>query len=278
VSPDGTGWKAGVVAVTALVVGSTALIKSIGPLTIYHRSAMRGWIMDQVERRHGQIPLAAEYVGIAYSDEVWSVNGDTSWDQGALEVGDQSLVFLGRKSQFELPVRLITSVRLQPTPLLCSRPTPRILIGWTAPDGSAQHVAIETRDANNRRSLEAETETLQQRVVRGWNSPSTDSYLPSLELPVKRADLPLREPDIYFASSAAKAMAGAATIATIFLTQVLITLIQRFLNTRWEGGVSGGVVGLLGLFLYGYYTVRIDRWLKARKAQRLQAEPLKGTE
>jgi hypothetical protein len=255
-----------IVVLLFLIAGLVGACRLLTTTMLFVMRRMRSWVLEEVERKHGPLPLVSQYVGVAYSDQVWSVNGDTSWDFGALEVGNGSLRFFGRKSDFVLPFRMITSLRLQPTPIPFSKPLTKFQIQWLDPEGKIQHVAIEIRDASSPAAMKAETEELRERIERWRNTPSLNADFEVARLPLRIEDVPLKAFELGEASRTAKIVGIVVGLATAAGVEAIGWAVR---------GPKGAPVTLLvvaGLSTYFCVLTTFDLWLQSRNGVRDQED------
>lgn len=103
----------------------------------------------------------AFYVALSYSKGLAWIDGDDwAWDKGWLYEEDSVIKFVGINTQFDLPGRLINSVKIVCTDPLRRNADSLILLEWSALEGSVQHIMLEPRDIRNPRQAVARKQEL----------------------------------------------------------------------------------------------------------------------
>jgi len=154
------GLKGLLVVGAAFAVGIFLSFRSLRPLA-------RGLIESQRKldaARLGVAGLDETYIGVAYANGVWRSRNESSWDRGYLKVLPEGLYFRGWGPEFALPAELISSVRIGSFDVTGMPKCYRLMVDWTAPDGTLETITFEPRHAPFGPESIAEVEALADRI------------------------------------------------------------------------------------------------------------------
>jgi len=108
------------------------------------------WTFDETRIRDvealGEGQPDEYYVGIAYSEGVWSFRGDPMWDRGFLTVEEDELIFRGYERKFILPMGRLVSAKVIRARTLLNCEIPLISLTWLDEDGQSQSILLELRE------------------------------------------------------------------------------------------------------------------------------------
>lgn len=261
--PSSSGWAE----VTTLLFAFARLVLIMGILELpLDRVYMR--LLRVVER--GRIIGRPNdlYVGVAYADGFWYLNGGTSWDRGYLRLEAGGLEFTGLSTSFRLPDSAIQQVRVAQSEIRAGDSEPRLFVDWTDPHGRAGTLSLQVRTPLRAAAINSAITALQFELSRRVGQASID-YAPNwpIAIPANTTEKlyssrKVTPEDRSFARRCA-VMVGLA-VAAIMWSFVALLSERGLLPTGIDnpGAISGFAAGLAAWKVY-------EAALRGRVLQRL---------
>lgn len=235
ISPSGTGWTAGVVAVGSMVIGFAWMFTVALACGFTSMRSFRPALEKKISGLYG-LDLSRElYVGLSPGAVVRSYGGETSWDIGFMLIEPGRLSYLGEKAAFAITPDQVVSVDIRTHGTALTGRFPRVFVTWR--DAATQQertVNLECRDARSFKVVRRMSAELKQRIEAWRQMPALGKPAP---LPAGGAlnSFP-PEPDRVFGGALpALSQATPGRVAVAFLVAMAVMVAATFAYVRLLG-------------------------------------------
>lgn len=251
------------------IFGQVLVASQGGPFYFRAIQHLKSIIWASLESKSTGSLTNANFIGVSFTSQIWKVNGQSSWDCGALLIDAEGIKFVGRKVSFGIERSLIQSVEI--ASLSFGRGSDRLYLKWKDDLDVDQFVCIEPLEYTSDREFDALVLKLRD-DIQGILHPGKSSSMGVTGLPPKSSEMPLSQSDFLESSKLAKCLAGGIVVGLGILA---FFVLERFLNLRlFQPPLWPLAVVVLAMIGNGYlFAPLIDRQLKfwAARTKKLES-------
>lgn len=181
------------------------------------------------------------YVGIAFSDAMTNLNNDSSWDRGYARIENDSLVYSGYNTNFNLPLQLIRAVTPKRFGDGVSSRYPCVFIEWADQDVS-EFIFFEFRLGPTSAGVDA-TEEFVRKILAAKSAQTAP--------PLLLGQLPIKSSQFMFSNVPTDAVLKPFDYVIAFLITLAIGLVVTLgIAAVFKKANVGGIVGGMSVIIF----------------------------